>query len=182
MWMCQISVWNAQKKRQAMMNQLKMPSLSTTTVWTLGLQFQKVGFESISKVLIRLASANRVAKSSTLKCFVGRYFARDCICRPEATAPLGLSKRGDASKQDGATSSSGDHLKFVSQWASRALGDTADSNISRRKPRRKFRNKNENYDGNQTREKKDVLISLKSQKSVVTHHAINRFRSLLAKF
>ncbi|KAF5403469.1 hypothetical protein PHET_03259 [Paragonimus heterotremus] len=99
-----------------------------------------------------------------------------------ATAPLGLSQRDDASKQGDATSSSGDHLKFVSQWASRALGGITDLNISKRKPRKKYRNKNEDSDGNQIGEKKDVLISLKSQKSVVTHHAINNFRNLLAKF
>ncbi|KAF7256134.1 hypothetical protein EG68_07222 [Paragonimus skrjabini miyazakii] len=99
-----------------------------------------------------------------------------------ATAPLGLSKRDDVSKQGDATLGSGDHLKFISQWASRALGGTTDSNISKRKQRKKFRNKTKDSDGNRVREKKDVLISLKSQKSVVTHHAINHFRSLLAKF
>ncbi|KAF8570870.1 hypothetical protein P879_07113 [Paragonimus westermani] len=98
-----------------------------------------------------------------------------------ATAPLGLSKHGDASKQGDAARSSVDHLKFISQWAARALGGTTDSNVSRRKPRKKFRNKTEKSDGNHVKTG-DVSTSLKSQKSVVTHHAINRFRSLLIKF
>ncbi|KAA3671775.1 uncharacterized protein DEA37_0008290 [Paragonimus westermani] len=84
-----------------------------------------------------------------------------------ATAPLGLSKRGDAPKQGDTASSSVDHLKFISQWAARALGGTTDSNVSRRKPRKKSRNKNGKSDGTHVK-KEDVSTSLKSQKSVVT--------------